>query len=502
MTRLGQLIANSAPPRHLVYGVVIVILSLFLRFERVSTDPLWFDEGLTLLRIEGGSKSTFLNALSASSRIDGDAIHALVSSVTEPSHLSPSRHQAYMPAFYAIERAFNLSLGLRLHELKIVPVLFGSLLPLAVWSLIAAMMISPRAGIIAALLTATHPLLVAYSVELRSYSLLLLCICVYLRLLIKPLQERRLHLAALSVVLTLGALTHLIFLPIAWITWFLAYMSETKDRRTALYSPFWLCVAVSLVAAMPVVQILSTSEARTHFTARNVLFWDLVSLIGDNLSLQQGMSGALSWVGALLLFSGTLIVGLLVKQRQAYIVLATLVAPFLGMVFFDLCVGGVRSTVPRYSLSLSIFFVLIFAIVVDRCTSNSKVWKALLCSAVMALFIASNHSVDYALKGGSYAELSWFRSSFGERGTVVVGSLTPNQLLELSMNGGERSRYIIVRGSVPSATRSEISAALTDKIPVLAVTKGLGDPPYIGASIGRWREVFRGPKASFFLLEG
>ena len=70
------------------------------------------------------------------------------------------------------------------------------------------------------------------------------------------------------------------------------------------------------------------------------------------------------------------------------------------------------------------------------------------------------------------------------------------------MNGGERSKYIIVRGSVPLPIRSEISAALRDNMPVLAVTKGLVDPPAISASIGRWRELFRGPRASFFLLEG
>jgi hypothetical protein len=488
-------------PENALVATLIFLLGLAIRIERLSTDPLWYDEGLTLLRIEGGSKAQFIHKLVTRSRINGDGIHFDDFQTVSPEGAKSSAQGSYMPVFYTLERGVSNLIGLKPHYLKLLPTIFGALLPLAVWSLLTAIMPGTRTGVLAALLTATHPLLVAYSVELRSYSLLLLCACVYLRVLLKPPRNPSTQFITLSVVVLLGAFTHLLFLPMAWIGWVLAYVNSAGEDRRSLRLSLLGLSTVSLAAVSRIALILSSGEARTHFTMRTTTLEHLSVEVTNSLALLEGIPSVAGSLGTWIILAVALLATVRMPDRLTRSMLLTLIAPFAGMLVVDLVSGGVRSTVPRYSASLAIFFPAVYAITIDRITGNARAFKAFLCVVVATLFCISSHHVDGIMKGGWYTELEWYRAEFHDKEALVLGPFTPSQLLGISLNGGQRTSTITVHGSASPQLTSEVTAALTRKIPVIGMAAVDGEPPNTPFGDWKWREVFRGPQASFFVLD-
>ena len=142
--------------------LLIVLLGAALRFGTLGTQDFWLDEEVTLTLI-------------------GQSPLDLLKSV----QLGESNPALYYALAGAWERVFGSSeLGIRslsaLVGTATIPVVYAA----------AKALVSRRAGLIAAALTATSPLLIWYSQEARNYSLLVLLAALSFLCFVKALDER------------------------------------------------------------------------------------------------------------------------------------------------------------------------------------------------------------------------------------------------------------------------------------------------------------------------
>jgi mannosyltransferase len=201
-------------------GAVIAVGAL-LRFATLGVQRPWVDEAVTagLLRLDLGG---MLSAVSTT--------------------------ESTPPLYYLLARAWAVVFGTGAVGLRSLSALLGTLtIPVAY--AIGATLVSRRAGLFAAALTAVSPPLVWYSQEARSYALLILLCALSLLFLAHALRggtERDVILWALAAVLAL--LTHYFaaFLVAGEAVWLLAAF---PDRRRAA----WGVAAVALcgVALLP-----------------------------------------------------------------------------------------------------------------------------------------------------------------------------------------------------------------------------------------------------------
>ncbi|HWE34021.1 MAG TPA: glycosyltransferase family 39 protein [Solirubrobacteraceae bacterium] len=185
----------SDPAALAVLGLTVV--AAFLRFWRIGHQGFWFDEGNTALLV----------------------------------HLSPGKmlglipqSESTPPLYYCIAWVWARIFGYGEAGLRSLSALAGVLTVPVVYGA-AATLCSKRAGVIAAALTACNPLLIWYSQEARSYSLLVLLSAVSLFTFARVLSDPRTRTVAAWVVASAFALaTHyyafLIVIPeAAWLLW-------------------------------------------------------------------------------------------------------------------------------------------------------------------------------------------------------------------------------------------------------------------------------------------
>jgi mannosyltransferase len=127
----------------------IVVVAAVLRLATLSTQSLWADEGFT-------------------ARI---ATSSLGSAASQVPHT-----ESTPPLYYAVEWLWVHVFGSSAFALRFPAALFGCMTVVVIW--VVGVLIGGRlAGLIAAVFTATSPIMVWYSQEARSYALLvLLCV--------------------------------------------------------------------------------------------------------------------------------------------------------------------------------------------------------------------------------------------------------------------------------------------------------------------------------------
>src|SRR5829696_10318840 len=131
-------------PRHRTMLAGIVVLAGVLRFATLDGQSYWFDEATTvrLLRMNLG-----------------DMLAAIPDSESTP------------PLYYVVAWVWTQIFGTGEVGLRSLSALAGTATVPVVYA-IGTRAVSPRAGLIAAGLTAANPLLVWYSQEARAYALL------------------------------------------------------------------------------------------------------------------------------------------------------------------------------------------------------------------------------------------------------------------------------------------------------------------------------------------
>lgn len=471
------------------------LLGAFLRLERMSEDPLWHDEILSIVRMRGGNKTAFIQIENSNRSLTGDSLIPLIESSLE----GPARGRIHMPAFYLLEHAFSLPFENTSVGSKIFPLLCGALLPCAVAVLASRLTHGNVAPPIAALLVALNPTLIAYSVEARPYSALLLIVTVYLYLLLSPSLATVRHSILLSIVTLLGTFTHLLFLPIAWLGFLLKWIFmpasslELKRAGTAL--------TVASFAALPwIASVLGSSEAVNHFTNRTTTTSGVLEAASNVMNLLCGMTlPNESYIGLGVLLC-CLIFALRQDSARARVATITLFAPFIALLLADLTLGGIRSTVPRYSLTGAIAFALAIGLLLQNIGRHHRIMAAIGFITILSAQLILPPEIERHLKGGRYDELAWYTRMCGSQECYTFSLLPGNRAIEFAANSFSSSTIIPISGHLPQLLGAQATTALDRGIPVLTLTPLDGTPPMAPREDTRWIEEFVGAQTSVYRL--
>lgn len=474
---------------------IVCLLGTILRLERLNHDPLWHDEILSIVRMHGGNKATFIRLENSNQSLTGDALLPLIESTRE----GPERGRVYMPAFYLLERVFSLPFNDIRVGAKFFSFLCGALLPFAVALIASRLTESAFAPPLVALFVALHPSLIAYSVEARPYSSLLLTISLYLYLLLSPSPQTAHRTIALCLVTVFGAFTHLLFLPIAWVGFLLASVMVTQQRYGVLRLAFLLLI--TSLAALPLfVSVLGTPEASNHFTSQPSTPEGVLRVAGATLNELVGIG----FPGSPSVTLGALLLGIVFSLRhhsaRARVTLLTLIAPFVAMVAVDLIFGGIRASVPRYSLTAAIAFALLLPLILDTLWARHQIAATTLALLLISALLFMSTSITHDLKGGRYDELAWYAKRCGERECLTLSTLPGSRAMEFAANSFGKSAIVPVSGYVPPPIVSRVNAAQHQGIPVLAIAPLDAVPPILLGEETRWTEDFLGAQTSIYRL--
>lgn len=206
-TRMPRLAALGKPA--LVAVAALSVLAAVLRLWRLGHQGFWFDEGNTVLLV----------------------------------HLSPGKMLGLIPRNESTPPVYYLAAWIWVHVfgygeagLRSLSALAGiATVPVAYGA--AAKLVTPRAGMIAAALTACNPLLIWYSQEARSYSLLvLLSGCTLLSFAYARAQPTRRALAAwvLAAVLALATHYYALLVVVPQALWLLAIHRRRRSVQWAI----------------------------------------------------------------------------------------------------------------------------------------------------------------------------------------------------------------------------------------------------------------------------
>ncbi|MEX2195843.1 MAG: glycosyltransferase family 39 protein [Thermoleophilaceae bacterium] len=189
----------------------IVTLAAALRFPTLDVQSFWSDEAVTVLLLDG---SFF------------DLLEDIPDSESTP------------PLYYALAWPWTQLFGTGEVGLRSLSALFGTLCVPAAF-LAARELVSARAGLVAAALVATNPLLVWYSQEARAYALLVLLATLSLLFFARALRGDREGLAgwALTAALALGTHYFALFVVLPQALWLLWRVRPLRGTAAAVAVP-------------------------------------------------------------------------------------------------------------------------------------------------------------------------------------------------------------------------------------------------------------------------
>jgi len=139
----------------------IVLVGAVLRFPTLGEQSFWFDEATTWQIVAHGL---------------GHVLHQVPQTESTP------------PLYYVLLWCWSRVFGLSETGLRSLSAVFGTATIIVMWA-IGRRVVSERAGLVAALLTAANPFLIWYSQEARAYALLLLMSAISLLALVRVLSS-------------------------------------------------------------------------------------------------------------------------------------------------------------------------------------------------------------------------------------------------------------------------------------------------------------------------
>jgi len=211
---------------------LILAAGAALRFATLESQGFWFDEAFTV-QIASLEPSAMLERLVATENTP--------------------------PLYYVLTAVSERLFGADEAALRVLPALAGTLtIPVVAWA--AAMLAGRRAALIAGALTASSPLLVWYSQEARSYSLLTLLAAVSFLSFVATLQGRGRRWAwAWSAASALALCTHYLAGPLVVVEAVWLARARALPRRE-------LVIAIGLVLATALA-LLPLALAQSNITA-------------------------------------------------------------------------------------------------------------------------------------------------------------------------------------------------------------------------------------------
>lgn len=192
--------------------ITIIFIGTFLRFYKLTYHHLWLDEVLTVNHSAGNFKTIVLEL----------------------------KNWASPPLFYFLLNLWMKIFGKTEFVLRLLPAIFGITTIFLIYK-VGKKMFNQNTGLIASLLLAISPFHIAYSQEVRMYTLLSLLCLVSVYLLYKALNENKIFLwLGYAVITELALYTH------NWGIFFLIaqniyiFLFQTKNIKKFVYAQFFI----------------------------------------------------------------------------------------------------------------------------------------------------------------------------------------------------------------------------------------------------------------------
>lgn len=346
--------------RFVVVGIVLV--AALLRFPTLSLQSFWADEYITVE----------LLGLSF-----GDLLAAI-----------PSR-EGTPPLYYVVAFAWTKLFGISETGLRSLSALAGTATVLVAYAAATRLGGSRRAGHLAAALVAVNPLLVWYSQEARSYSLLVFLTASSFLLLVRNLDEPRTGtLAGWGLLSALALATHY-FAAFVVIPEAILLLVALRGRRRAV---LLAATPIALVAAGALPLALSQGEqtawiAWLDLSARlgEVPVQFLVGFTAPDERLWVGVAGAVVVVAALLLARANF------RERRGAAVAAAIGATAAALPVLAV-VAGEDYLITRNVIGalVPLMVALAIALATQRARRVGLVGAAVLCTLGASAVVASS----------------------------------------------------------------------------------------------------------------
>ena len=204
-----------------------------LRFSTLSVQSFWLDEAVTHQLV---------------TRTFGSMLSAIPHSESTP------------PLYYVLAWAWVRVFGAGEAGLRSLSALFGTL-TIVLLALIARRLAGDRAGLAAAALCATSPLLIWYSQEARAYALLVALCALTLWCLLRE-DWRGWAIAAALALATHYFAVFVVVPELAWLLW-----RHARSSRTAAWSAGFVVAVAAALSPLAIVQAGGNRAAFIHSTA-------------------------------------------------------------------------------------------------------------------------------------------------------------------------------------------------------------------------------------------
>jgi uncharacterized membrane protein len=428
--------------------VVIILLGLVFRLANLEHKVFWVDEVATAIRIAGHTKAELTAALA-----DG-TLHT-PAKLLAYQHLEPSTSLAatfaalkqspeHAPLYFGLLRLWAQQFGSSAVALRIFSVLCSLLLIGAMYQL-GQMLISPKAGWIAAGLTATSPLLIAYSQEARPYSLWMLLLSLNNITLLKALQSHRIR---------------------AWV-WY------TLTLIMTLYTS--LLTGIVMLGQIIYVQSITQKPARRRFRiALLAAITALLPWLGLMLQQWQTLQGNTTWMrlplngtaklatwfySVAILYFDVPVITNPIWLAAGTLICATIVVAIIIYAFYQLC----RNTNPKtWLFIISFSFSMPITLVLLDLVSNSRYSTA--PRYLLPFHLGAQLAVAYLIAG-------WNESKSVLLKRAIVGFVIAVCLLSNLLHLNTSPRYLKTRNINNEAISKTINVTVQPKVQPLIFTE-------------------------------
>jgi mannosyltransferase len=316
--RIRSVVADPA----IVVVIALTVLAALLRFYRIGHQGFWFDEGNTALEVR----------------------YSLGQMLTLIKH-----YESTPPLYYCVAWLWAKVFGSGEAGLRSLSAVCGVLtVPVAYGA--AAKLVSKRAGVIAAALTAASPLLIWYGQEARAYELVVLLTAATLLTFAYALDEPRPSLIATWVIASVLALAteYYAILVVAPEALWLLYLHRRRRELYGGLAALALCCAPLLWFALS-----QNATGHANWISRAPLGRRLAEVFpqfaagfaSPGYSVLEPLALALAILGLVLLFTGR------AAERRGALVAASIVLAGLAINLI-LIAAGIDDLLTRNVISL------------------------------------------------------------------------------------------------------------------------------------------------------
>lgn len=393
------MINNQRSPREfwlIIVIIIIIIIGIFFRVINIDKKIYWHDEVYTSLRVAGYNSDqvldTFFNGNIFTVK---DLLKFQILDSTTPisqTIKALNEHPEHPPLYYLLLRFWQDIFGSSIIANRSLSILFSFLTFPAIYFLSRELFNDNLVNLIVVSLTAISPFQILYAQEAREYSLWTLTIILSSLFLLKSIRLNKIN-DWISYSLSLSATFYTsilsIFLPIINIVYLylLSKKLATKTEKNfliftlisgLLFIP-WLVIVITNFSILKNKTNWTTVEKSWQFLAN---LWGLhfTSLFADfGLPLYHWASYLfIIFAFSLIIYSLFFIIKNTSTNIWLYILLLIFI-PTLGLIFPDLILGGIRSSITRYFIPAFVAIYLSTGYTLGKKNQQkSSIWSIIL----------------------------------------------------------------------------------------------------------------------------